>query len=69
MSKILETTEKEQENNINRIELQEESRKAFRRAMKIAYYMEFNKKGLITDDELEQLIALQNTDASEEKSA
>ena len=56
MSRILETTEKEN----NKLELTPESRRAFRKAMKIAYFKEFNKKGLITDEELEKLIALQN---------
>ena len=60
MSRILETTETEQENN--KLELTPESRRAFRKAMKIAYFKEFNKKGLITDEELEKLIALQNAD-------
>ena len=67
MSKILETTEKEQENN--KLELTPENRRAFRKAMKIAYFKEFNKKGLITDEELEKLIALQNADKSVQISA
>ena len=67
MSRILETTETEQENN--KLELTPESRRAFRKAMKIAYFKEFNKKGLITDEELEKLIALQNTDKVVTKSA
>ena len=67
MSSILETTETEQENN--KLELTPESRRAFRKAMKIAYFKEFNKKGLITDEELEKLIALQNADQVVIKSA
>ncbi len=67
MSRILETTETEQENN--KLELTPESRRAFRKAMKIAYFKEFNKKGLITDEELEKLIALQNADKVVSKSA
>ncbi len=67
MSRILETTETEQENN--KLELTPESRRAFRKAMKIAYFKEFNKKGLITDEELEKLIALQNADQVVTKSA
>ena len=67
MSRILETTETEQEND--KLELTPESRRAFRKAMKIAYFKEFNKKGLITDEELEKLIALQNTDKVVTKSA
>ena len=58
---------KEQENN--KLELTPESRRAFRKAMKIAYFKEFNKKGLITDEELEKLIALQNADKVVTKSA
>lgn len=67
MSRILETTETKQENN--KLELTPESRRAFRKAMKIAYFKEFNKKGLITDEELEKLIALQNADKVVTKSA
>ena len=67
MSRILETTETKQENN--KLELTPESRRAFRKAMKIAYFKEFNKKGLITDEELENLIALQNADKVVTKSA
>ena len=67
MSRILETTETEQEND--KLELTPESRRAFRKAMKIAYFKEFNKKGLITDEELEKLIAMQNADKVVTKSA
>ena len=67
LSRILETTGKEQESN--KLELTPESRRAFRKAMKIAYFKEFNKKGLITDEELEKLIALQNADKVVTKSA
>ena len=66
LSKIIDTNETE---NINKIELLAESRRAFRKAMKIAYFKEFNKKGLITDDELEKLIALQNADKGVQISA
>ena len=66
LSKIIDTNETE---NINKIELPAESRKAFRKAMKIAYFKEFHKQGLITDDELERLIALQNADKSVRASA
>lgn len=58
MSRILETTGKEQENN--KIEIPEESRLAFVKAMKIGYYKEFRKQGLITDQQLEMLIELQD---------
>ena len=67
MSRILETTETKQENN--KLELTPKSRRAFRKAMKIAYFKESNKKGLITDEELEKLIALQNADKVITKSA
>ena len=60
MSKVLETTGTEQENNTNKIEIPEESRLAFVKAMKIGYYKEFCKQGLITDQQLEMLIALQD---------
>ena len=66
LSKIIDTNETE---NINKIELPAESRRAFRKAMKIAYFKEFHKQGLITDDELERLIALQNADKSVQASA
>ena len=66
LSKIIDTNETE---NMNKIELPAESRRALRKAMKIAYFKEFNKKGLITDDELEKLIALQNADKGVQISA
>ena len=69
LSRILETTDIEKENNNTKLELTPESRRAFRKAMKIAYFKEFNKKGLITDEELEKLIALQNADKVVTKSA
>ena len=42
------------------IEIPEECKSELIRAMKIGYYKEFHKQGLITDEQLEQLIALQN---------
>lgn len=72
LKKIIETNNTEQENtqnNIMRPELSEDSRKAFRKAMKIAYFKEFCKQGLITNDELEKLIALQNADNIANRSA
>ncbi len=57
MSRIIETTGKEQKNN--KIEIPEESRLEFIKAMKIGYYKEFHKQGLITDQQLEMLIKLQ----------
>lgn len=57
LNKILETTGTEKENNIK---ISEENRNAFIKAMKIGYYKEFHKQGLITDNQLEMLIALQD---------
>ncbi len=42
-------------------EIPNECKSEFIKAMKIGYYKEFHKQGLITDEQLEQLIALQNT--------
>ena len=46
--------------NTNQIEIPEECRTEFVKAMKIGYYKEFYKQGLITADQLEQLIAMQD---------
>lgn len=46
------------------IEISDECKSEFVRAMKIGYYKEFHKQGLITDDQLEQLIAMQNRNDS-----
>ena len=43
-------------------EIPEEYVDEFVKAMKIGYYKEFYKQGLITADQLEQLIAMQNTE-------
>ena len=45
-------------------EIPAECKSEFIKAMKIGYYKEFHKQGLITDEQLEQLIALQNTNNS-----
>ena len=45
-------------------EIPEECKTEFIKAMKIGYYKEFHKQGLITVEQLEQLIALQNTNNS-----
>lgn len=67
MSKILETTGTEKENNTNNIGIPEGSRNAFIKAMKIGYYKEFHKQGLITDNQLEILISIQdNPDTNKE---
>ncbi len=41
------------------IEIPDECKSEFVKAMKIGYYKEFHKQGLITDEQLEQLIAMQ----------
>ena len=57
---------KEKQNRTENIELSEEDKIAFIKAMKIGYYKEFHKQGLITDRQLEMLIALQDrTDISQ----
>ena len=43
------------------IEIPEACKSEFVKAMKIGYYKEFHKQGLITDEQLEQLIAMQNS--------
>ena len=45
------------------IEIPEECKSELIRAMKIGYYKEFHKQGLITDEQLEQLIALQKNNS------
>ena len=52
---------KEKQNKSENIELSEEDKIAFIKAMKIGYYKEFHKQGLITDQQLEMLIALQDS--------
>ena len=42
------------------IEIPEACKSEFVKAMKIGYYKEFHKQGLITDEQPEQLIAMQN---------
>ena len=57
---------KEKQNKSESIELSEEDKIAFIKAMKIGYYKEFHKQGLITDQQLEMLIAMQDrTDISQ----
>lgn len=51
---------KEKQNKSENIELSEEDKIAFIKAMKIGYYKEFHKQGLITDKQLEMLIAMQD---------
>ncbi|MDE5992569.1 MAG: hypothetical protein K2G87_05910 [Oscillospiraceae bacterium] len=42
------------------LEISDEYKKEFVKAMKIGYYKEFFKQGLITAEQLEQLIAMQD---------
>jgi len=51
---------KDRQNKSENIELSAEDKIAFIKAMKIGYYKEFHKQGLITDQQLEMLIALQD---------
>ena len=51
---------KEKQNKNENIKLSTEDKIAFIKAMKIVYYKEFHKQGLITDRQLEMLIALQD---------
>ena len=51
---------KEKQNKNENIKLSAEDKIAFIKAMKIGYYKEFHKQGLITDQQLEMLIALQD---------
>ena len=43
-----------------KIFMSSDDEKAFVRAVKIGYYKEFYKKGLISSEQLEKLISLQN---------
>ena len=44
-------------------QIPEDCKSEFIKAMKIGYYKEFHKQGLITDGQFEQLISVQNTKA------
>ena len=55
MKKIIETKDNTT-TNIPMPEISEESRQAFIRAMKIGYYKAFYKQGLLTSEQLEELI-------------
>lgn len=54
---------------IGSFEIPEENRQEFITAMKIGYYREFRKQGLISDDELEILITMQNKKSNSIKNA
>ena len=58
MGRILEHKEKDNRPTGNMIEISEESRQAFIRAMKIGYYKAFYKQGLLTSEQLERLIEM-----------
>ena len=58
MSKILEK-ETEQKKDNKKLEISEKDRRAFLTALKIGYYKEFHKQGILSDEELEYLINLQ----------
>lgn len=47
-------------NENKRLKISDEYKKEFVKAMKIGYYKEFFKQGLITAEQLEQLIAMQD---------
>ena len=53
------TAEQKTENQTPSITLSEEQEKAFIKAVKIGFYKEFYKQGLITASQLEMLIAMQ----------
>lgn len=58
--KYLKNNTNVQKKNDN-IVLSADDKLAFVKAMKIGYYKEFHKQGLITDQQLEMLIALQDS--------
>lgn len=51
--------------NDSKIEIPENYRNDFIKAMKIGYYKEFYRKGLITAEQLEMLINIQNETSNE----
>jgi len=57
---------KDEQKKNNDIVILSEDKLALVKAMKIGYYKEFHKQGLITDQQLEMLIAMQDrTDISQ----
>ena len=58
MSRVLEQKETDNRPAGDMIEISEESRQAFIRAMKIGYYKAFYKQGLLTAEQLERLIEM-----------
>ena len=59
MSKKTEDTEQKNENKTSKFEISEKDRRAFLTTLKIGYYKEFHKQGILSDEELEFLINLQ----------
>ena len=57
----MKNTEKEniQNNDNKKLVISEKERRAFLTALKIGYYKEFHKQGILSDEELEYLINLQ----------
>ena len=47
-------------NNETKIKISPKERRAFLTAVKIGYYKEFHKQGILSDEELEYLINLQS---------
>ena len=64
MKKNIEKTEQKKVNETpaaeSILQLPEENLKALLISMKIAFYKDFHKKGLLTDEQLAQLIAMQD---------
>ena len=64
MKNITETTEQKNENKTTTAQsitnLSEENLSKLLKAMKIGFYKDFHKKGLLTDEQLEMLIAMQD---------
>ena len=58
LSRIFEQKDKDNRPAGDMIEISEESRQAFIRAMKIGYYKAFYKQGLLTAEQLERLIEI-----------
>lgn len=58
MSRILQIVD-------TQFQIPEECKSEFIKAMKIGYYKEFHKQGLITDEQLEQLISMQNNNSKQ----
>lgn len=64
LSTTVDTTTIEKDKNAADFEIPAECVDGFVKAIKISYYKEFYKKGLITAEQLEMLISMQNNKAS-----